>query len=335
MAGICLSALAATATRPMGAEGASPRVVAVGLDPPAVVGRPAELRVTARAGTAPVSGLVARFGARDSFGLSACRTDSAGTPRAPDPFAPGSTVRFAVPHVFGRAGARGVLLRLDAGGCGTPARARSSRSSCTPTRPGERIVPPTILDAPLPGPGVPPLPGADDLPQPAACSRRPRAQGTVPGREPAGGPLEAGGSRRAQVGPLPHQRPAAPPRAAAPARQRPAQAGGRRALARDGAPAVPRPRRPVRTQPRGAGERKTRYLAGASSWSIGENIGYGHGRYGTPTGMVRAWMRSSPHRANILRPRFRSVGIGIVRGEPGRRRSRGATYTTDFGVRHR
>ena len=41
-------------------------------------------------------------------------------------------------------------------------------------------------------------------------------------------------------------------------------------------------------------------------------------------------MRSAGHRRNILNPRFRVIGIGIVRGAPVDA-SAGATYTTDFG----
>ena len=48
--------------------------------------------------------------------------------------------------------------------------------------------------------------------------------------------------------------------------------------------------------------------------------------------MMRAWMASTPHRANILTGRFREVGIGGVPGTPGSGAA-GGTYTTVFGVR--
>jgi uncharacterized protein YkwD len=43
---------------------------------------------------------------------------------------------------------------------------------------------------------------------------------------------------------------------------------------------------------------------------VGENVAYGY-----PTGrdVVRAWMRSPGHRANILRRQFRREGLGAVR----------------------
>ena len=36
--------------------------------------------------------------------------------------------------------------------------------------------------------------------------------------------------------------------------------------------------------------------------------------YGTPAGVVAAWMASPPHRANILRPNARAVGVGQADG---------------------
>jgi uncharacterized protein YkwD len=77
--------------------------------------------------------------------------------------------------------------------------------------------------------------------------------------------------------------------------------------------------------------RRTGYLDGARSWSVGENIAYGSGRLSTPASIGQAWMNSSGHRANILSSSFRSIGIGIAAGTPSG--GGGATYTTDFGRR--
>ena len=76
--------------------------------------------------------------------------------------------------------------------------------------------------------------------------------------------------------------------------------------------------------------------AGYRRWaSLGENIAWGTGRLGTPEAIVEAWMNSPGHRANILRPTFREIGIGVVVGAPTQLGAgeNGATYTTDFGVR--
>lgn len=305
-------------------------MLSVKLDPPAIVGRPAELRVLALAGKAPVSGLVVRFGGEDSFGLSACLLSSSG--RLAGPFAPGSRVSFAVPHIFRRAVAREVLVRLDAGGCAVPGPSAFQPLIVTPTRPGERVVPPTILDVPLPGLGVPPVPGADLLPPTA-----------LPAVGSAGGGRCPGASRR--VG-----RSARSLRAARKSllcllnaerrRQglRPLRANGQlRYVATGHSRAMVLRRFFSHVEPAGLSlvtrVRRAHYLAGARGWLIGENIGYGRGRPGSPAAMVRAWMHSWGHRENILHPSFRAVGLGIVSGVPGHPRSRGATYTTDFGAR--
>ena len=65
------------------------------------------------------------------------------------------------------------------------------------------------------------------------------------------------------------------------------------------------------------------------SYAIGENIGWGGGALSTPRAMVRGWMNSAGHRANILSGRFRMIGIGIANGAP--TGGGGATYATDFG----
>jgi uncharacterized protein YkwD len=46
----------------------------------------------------------------------------------------------------------------------------------------------------------------------------------------------------------------------------------------------------------------------------GENIAWGTGSYGTPQGILTAWLRSPPHRENLLRPTFRRIGIGDLVG---------------------
>jgi uncharacterized protein YkwD len=68
--------------------------------------------------------------------------------------------------------------------------------------------------------------------------------------------------------------------------------------------------------------------------SAGENIAYGVGDKASPAAIVGIWMNSPPHRADILRPAFREIGIGIAVGAPevdASRQAKAATYTTDFG----
>ena len=48
---------------------------------------------------------------------------------------------------------------------------------------------------------------------------------------------------------------------------------------------------------------------------VGENVAYG---YPTGRAVVRAWMNSSGHRANILEPRYRRMGLAARKGSDGR-----------------
>jgi uncharacterized protein YkwD len=71
--------------------------------------------------------------------------------------------------------------------------------------------------------------------------------------------------------------------------------------------------------------------AGYRGWTLGENIAWGSLQWSTPAAIVDMWMHSPGHRANILRPQFREIGIGIAVGAPQRGVGGAATYTTDFG----
>jgi uncharacterized protein YkwD len=59
-------------------------------------------------------------------------------------------------------------------------------------------------------------------------------------------------------------------------------------------------------------------------WSgVGENIAAGQR---TPTDVMRAWMNSPGHRANILNCQFRNLGVGMVQN------GRSPVWTQDFGT---
>jgi uncharacterized protein YkwD len=82
--------------------------------------------------------------------------------------------------------------------------------------------------------------------------------------------------------------------------------------------------------------RATGYLRRARRWAVGENIAWGKQRRSTPAWVVRKWMRSPTHRANILNPRFREIGVAVAWGAPERGvRGPAATYATEFGVARR
>jgi len=45
---------------------------------------------------------------------------------------------------------------------------------------------------------------------------------------------------------------------------------------------------------------------------IGENLFWGSGGLGTPSSAIAAWLKSPPHRANLLGRGWRDVGVGMV-----------------------
>jgi uncharacterized protein YkwD len=73
---------------------------------------------------------------------------------------------------------------------------------------------------------------------------------------------------------------------------------------------------------------------GNVGYTLGENIAWGTLWLGTPRAIVKAWMESPGHRANILDEAFRYTGVGVDQDLP---RSMsggqaGGMYTQDFGT---
>ncbi len=60
--------------------------------------------------------------------------------------------------------------------------------------------------------------------------------------------------------------------------------------------------------------RHTGYMSSARGWSVGENIAWGQGSYGSPAGIVSQWMHSPTHRVIILTASLHRVGLGLVLG---------------------
>lgn len=80
--------------------------------------------------------------------------------------------------------------------------------------------------------------------------------------------------------------------------------------------------------------RASGFLPAGHGYAIGENIAWGSGTLSTPAQIVRVWMHSPGHRANILNRRFRSTGMGVVAGVPVEtlRYQPGGIYTQDFAT---
>jgi uncharacterized protein YkwD len=78
------------------------------------------------------------------------------------------------------------------------------------------------------------------------------------------------------------------------------------------------------------------YLRGAHAYTVGENIAWGGGPTSSPAQIVRMWMNSPPHRANLLSKTWREIGISAVHFDsaPGDYEDGPVTIVTaDFGLR--
>ena len=53
---------------------------------------------------------------------------------------------------------------------------------------------------------------------------------------------------------------------------------------------------------------------GARGPRFGENLAWGTGARGRARALVRSWLASPAHRANLLRPGFDRIGIGALKG---------------------
>jgi uncharacterized protein YkwD len=53
---------------------------------------------------------------------------------------------------------------------------------------------------------------------------------------------------------------------------------------------------------------------GARGPRLGENLAWGTGSAADERYIVQRWLASPPHRANLLRPGFRRIGVGAVVG---------------------
>jgi uncharacterized protein YkwD len=74
------------------------------------------------------------------------------------------------------------------------------------------------------------------------------------------------------------------------------------------------------------------YVKRNDGWSLGENLAWGTGGLSSPAGLMRSWMASPGHRANILKGGYRELGLGFTLGTP-TGRSTGITVSAEFGAK--
>jgi uncharacterized protein YkwD len=75
------------------------------------------------------------------------------------------------------------------------------------------------------------------------------------------------------------------------------------------------------------------YVAGATSYAVGENIAWGTGSYGTPRQTMSSWLHSAGHRENILRADYRELGIGYLADQTFQGHTGATLWSQEFGVR--
>ena len=77
----------------------------------------------------------------------------------------------------------------------------------------------------------------------------------------------------------------------------------------------------------------TGYIPDNGDWVVGENLAWGSGPLSTPNSIVNGWMNSPGHKANILAPDYKDLGLASAMGSPSPQASGGTTYVNDFGAK--
>lgn len=77
--------------------------------------------------------------------------------------------------------------------------------------------------------------------------------------------------------------------------------------------------------------RRSGYLRSVREWWLGEALAWGKARLGAPQAILRSLLASPPHRAILLDPGFRDLGIGVARGAPRGAGGGALTIALDFG----
>src|SRR3954447_22713309 len=77
----------------------------------------------------------------------------------------------------------------------------------------------------------------------------------------------------------------------------------------------------------------TGYIPNSGDWVVGENLAWGSGALSTPQAIVNGWMNSPGHRANILAPDYKDIGLSAALGSPSASVSGGTVYVNDFGAK--
>src|SRR3954447_24093615 len=77
----------------------------------------------------------------------------------------------------------------------------------------------------------------------------------------------------------------------------------------------------------------TGYIPNSGDWVVGENLAWGSGALSTPQAILNGWMKSPGHKANILAPDYKDIGLSACQGSPSTDLSGGTVYVNDFGAK--
>jgi uncharacterized protein YkwD len=77
----------------------------------------------------------------------------------------------------------------------------------------------------------------------------------------------------------------------------------------------------------------TGYIPKSGDWVVGENLAWGSGALSTPQAIVNGWMNSPGHRANILAPDYKDIGLAACNGSPLADHPGGTVYVNNFGAK--
>jgi uncharacterized protein YkwD len=77
----------------------------------------------------------------------------------------------------------------------------------------------------------------------------------------------------------------------------------------------------------------TGYIPNSGDWVVGENLAWGSGALSTPQAILNGWMNSPGHKANILAPDYKDIGLAACQGSPSTQVSGGTVYVNDFGAK--
>jgi uncharacterized protein YkwD len=76
----------------------------------------------------------------------------------------------------------------------------------------------------------------------------------------------------------------------------------------------------------------TGYIPRSGDWVVGENLAWGSGALSTPQAIVNGWMNSPGHKANILAPDYKDIGLAACNGSPLTTVDGGTVYVNNFGA---